>query len=328
MLIDPLKKIELLKSIEEGAELPVIPNSTVKLMKMTADPNVSLKQISTVVSQDAVFVTRLLRIVNSAYYGLSKNVKTVEQAVSLLGVRIIRNISITISMSDIFSPKENPAYEKLLQKSLCSAVAADLIAEILNLKSKEDLFLAALLQYSGQFILLKSLEDKYLKILKIADGYSLPLNIVEQKILGYHYSDVGLVIAKHWNLPDSVHTAITYHITDHSDKLNVLKGYEREIAVATFLSAIVAQIFFDSNKLESMIWFQKEITALGNIDKSVAFDVIDALPQLLKSILSDLDFKNNNLGFDNIKQTAEDEIAELKKKRLKVFTNYIQLKQK
>lgn len=289
----PSRQIQ--RIILEADDFPSLPTTIVKVLKLTLDPNFSMKEIADLISKDAGLVTRLLKVLNSAYYGLSKNVTNIQQACSILGIRIIRNIALTLSIINIFPHKGQKEYTFLFKKSLAAGLAAELISEISNPANRSDAFISGLLHNIGMFIFLKYLPEKYIEVLNESEYRGLDIEVIEEEMLGINHLQAGALIAKRWQLPKSVIYSIEYlkslkklEEEDHSEHtLNIIRS--------AHLGRLASDIYFSWNKAYKISQFKIEMIKILNTDENSSDDILSALPNLLEETSLSL-----QLEFDTI----------------------------
>lgn len=209
-------------------ELPVLSQVTTRIIEMTNDPKTTTDQICDVLGQDQVIVSKALKIVNSAYYGLPRKIATIKEAVTLLGTDTLRTLVIGASVYNTLehlSTDRKVNVESMWRHSAACAAASRIIALRLGITGQEHAFVAGLLHDVGKIILLFAKPEEYSDI--IADTAS-GVNLIEteKELLGFTHAEVGKIAAAKWNLPPLLVDVIGQHHDDEqqgSDLLNVVK---------------------------------------------------------------------------------------------------------
>ena len=209
-------KIRSLKSkiLRSLVELPPMPNIILKARQIMEDPASSLKDLSAVIEHDQAIVARVLALANSAYYGLSGLVSSIQHASILLGQKTLGEL-ITIAASSRLLSKKLKGYQlnpgDLWKHSLAVALGSKIIAEKKNTLLAEDAFIAGLLHDAGKIILDPYLME-YHKVFKshLSDGQQKKIE-VEKEILGFDHAEVMSRAARFWRYPKAQTTAIRYH---------------------------------------------------------------------------------------------------------------------
>ncbi len=204
-------KSKILRSL---VELPPMPNIILKAREIIEDPRSSLKELSAVIEHDQAIVARVLALANSAYYGLSGLVSSIQHASILLGQKTLSEL-ITIAASSRLLSKKLKGYEldpgDLWQHSLAVALGSRIIAGKKNTKLVEDAFIAGLLHDAGKIILdpyILERKKEFKKFLKEGEHVFIE---AEKEILGFDHAEVMSRDSRIWRYPETQSTAIRYH---------------------------------------------------------------------------------------------------------------------
>lgn len=201
------------ESIVEGVEdLLSLPDAAMRLNALLVDPDASAREIAEVVTLDVGLSARVLRVVNSSYFGLRTRVDTISKAVSMIGTSELHSIVLTTSAAQAF---KNISYklmdmETFWQHSVRAALAARGLAETSLKRHRERVFLAALMHDIGKLVLYHQVPGVSARILE-AVGQGHPQEAVEFALLGFSHADVGAVLLERWNLPTSLTVPVRYH---------------------------------------------------------------------------------------------------------------------
>jgi HD-like signal output (HDOD) protein/CheY-like chemotaxis protein len=203
----------LQKLVGQIGSLPSVPVVYQEVIACLQNPNASLPDVGKVVSKDLGMTATLLKLVSSAFFGLSKPVSTVERAVSFIGLDTL--ITLVLAQG-IF--KEAPSInlagfsiERLWQHSLETAGAARLIAtqEGLDKTAVDDAFLAGMLHDIGKLVLAQTMPQSYGEVIQnTGTGYA---STAEQELLLTTHADVGAYLLGLWGLTDAVVEAVAFH---------------------------------------------------------------------------------------------------------------------
>jgi HD-like signal output (HDOD) protein len=187
-----------------------------KLVEVLRSPNSSIEDVADIITTDPAMTARLLKLVNSAYFGLQKPVADVARAGALLGLdRIMALVLGQGIFSDCEPPKvEGFSMEALWRHSVSTAAAAHriAIAEQMDRDVVAAAFLAGMLHDIGKLVLAMGLPDQYAKVLKqAANGKAGDLQQIEMLELRASHTDVGAYLVGLWGLPNTIAEAIAYH---------------------------------------------------------------------------------------------------------------------
>jgi putative nucleotidyltransferase with HDIG domain len=210
---------QLVKHVEE---LPSLPDTTIKVLKLTEDPEASTRDIGNAIAADIAFTSRVLTIANSAYYGMPRSISTVQEAVLILGMQALRNLALAAATYDTLK-KEMPGYclgaGELWKHSVACAIAAQIIAKRTRAVRVEEAFVAGLLHDVGKVILNVYVGPQFEAIRALAELDGTPFFEGEKAVLGFDHAEVGSKIAEKWNLPGPLCSAIAgHHVLRNGDQ--------------------------------------------------------------------------------------------------------------
>lgn len=195
-------------------DIPPLSASTIQVMHMAEDPACSVKAISAAISSDVALTSRVLKLANSAYYGMPRSVSTVREAVLILGTRTVRDLSIAASAMDTLQ-MDSSGYGlpmgALWRHSVTVAVASQVAADRVRGVRPEEAFVAGLLHDIGKVVLHVYVAAQFQAILALIDLDGMQFCEAEKFVLGFDHAEVGTKIAENWNLPAPLCEAIGCH---------------------------------------------------------------------------------------------------------------------
>ncbi len=205
---------DLLADILNCPNLPSLPAVATKVLELTADPDVKMSEIASQISMDQGLSAKVLRTVNSSFYGLRKRCSTIEKALILLGIGPVKSLVLGFSLVSAFDGDEGDAfdYSSYWKRGLDTAIAAKIIADHMEFKSEADeCFLAGLLQDIGMIAMFRAMGDRYVEVVSDAGSDHSKLAPAELKEFELQHAGVGASIAEKWKLPNEISVSITYH---------------------------------------------------------------------------------------------------------------------
>jgi putative nucleotidyltransferase with HDIG domain len=192
---------------------PSMPGAAVNLLALIDDPEINLVLIEKKLRQDPGLTANLLRLANSAYFGIPTKVGSVRQAILLLGLKRLSHMVIASCVSAIMN-KPVPGYDlsagELWRHSIAVTIAAEGLAKELNVADTEEIFTAALLHDVGKFVLGDFVADEFPKIEKVLSE-GITFEEAENKVLGTNHADIGGFILNKWSLPANIVNAVRWH---------------------------------------------------------------------------------------------------------------------
>jgi putative nucleotidyltransferase with HDIG domain len=203
---------EVMRRIDQISTLPQV---AVQVMKVANDPNATASDLKETMECDVALSARVLRCVNSSAYALRTKITNLQQAVTYLGMKQIRNLAMTASVSQLFHQDEAVGYYRrigLWRHLVSVGLAARLIAMRVKVANFEDIFLAGLLHDIGIVI-----EDQYAHEPFTAAMQALQpaksLAEVERKYLEFDHTQLGERVSQTWGFPEPIQVAIRHHHT-------------------------------------------------------------------------------------------------------------------
>ncbi len=202
-----------LNKILAGAQLPALPQSAIRLLELSQDPTNGPPEFAVPIESDPGLTGQVLRFVNSSYFGFSREISSVKLAITLVGIRTIKNFAL---WSAVFSLMPNPRcgpfdLKSLWQDSLRRALFTRAVAKLMGIKEPEEPFAAALLQDMAVPLLAKELPDLYVKLLEARSDGKIRLSMVESRVFGWTHAEASGIMARHWNLPEGFAALVESH---------------------------------------------------------------------------------------------------------------------
>ena len=216
-----------LKKLDRIQEIPTLPVVALKVNKMLEDYDTSIKALSNTIEKDQAVVSKILKLVNSAFYGFSSKISSIPHAITILGFNTVRNAVISVSVIDTFSAKD--AFEgfnvtEFWKHSIAVAVTSRNIAEKTKLVCPDEVFVAGLLHDVGKVVMAQYFTELFAQVLEQTRENNLSFYQAEKKLLPANHAHIGAHLAKRWQLPGGLIEAIRYHHAVRSTvpKLNLL----------------------------------------------------------------------------------------------------------
>lgn len=242
---DDIRTNQTISNIQEEIKnIPSLPEIITKSIELMQDKNTSALTLSKIISNDVGLTARVLKLVNSAYYGFPKQITTIQQAVTILGFTTIKGIILSASIYKMFSSEGAGSefnYKQFWKHSLLTASASKLIAAQIEDISSEDIFSSAFLHDIGKIILAQYDRKNYTFVCTQQELSDEEYLKEEEKYCGINHCELGNMVAYSWNLPEIFCSVITYHHTP-----NKSVNYKKECLVVHLANIIAKNI--ESNK--------------------------------------------------------------------------------
>ena len=276
----------ILKKLDRIDDLPTLPLIALEVNKMLQDYDTSISKLAQTIEKDQAMVPRILKLVNSAFFGFRSKIGSISHAVILLGFNTVRNAVVSISIIDTFS-KNKEALEgfdiaEFWKHSLAVAVISRYLAEKTRLQPPEDSFTGGLLHDIGKIILFQYFQDLFKKVWISAKENKLSFYDAEKKEIPITHARIGGYLAKRWQLPESISDVIQYHhaFSKNANNLNLV--------MTVHVADIIANSFMpgQKNKLDFSLIYPDAISLM----KLQLDTVSNWFPEISKEIESACQF--------------------------------------
>ena len=263
----------VVRMVRELKTLPALPNTVNMVKEAMEDIHASPNEVAQKIILDPPIAAKVLSVANSAAYGFSNRVDSVELAVALLGLRETYSIVLSAAVMNLFEATKSFNYKKYWEEAMNSAAACRLIAQACGRGADKSIFTSGLLHDIGRIALLETAPGDYTKVdSKLIGG---ELITCEQEILGLAHTEAGFELAMNWNLPQEIAEAIRFHHTPefseiapaHVNIVSLAERWTNELALG------------DVDKFEIIRASQAQMQKLL-IDESTASGVFDEIAQM------------------------------------------------
>ncbi len=258
--------------------MPSLSITVAKILEVTRNPQVTAKDLNKVINLDPVLMGRVLKLVNSAYYGLSNKVTSLVTAIIMLGINTIKNLALSTAV--LGKMKQKSQFKSLnvdgfWRHSIGVGVASKLIAEKIGIVSnlREEFFISGLLHDIGKIPLNDIFSETYVTAIRSADIKKVTLLQTELENLGTTHTDVGKMIAEKWHLSDETSDAILYH---HDP--NQVTGDTYKVVAAVYIANLYCnlnEIGFAGNRFSGDI--DANILDMIGITENYLDDLFDTI---------------------------------------------------
>ena len=194
-------------------EIPTLPIIYQELFKMMQSPHVAVPEIADIIAKDQSLSTKILHLVNSAFYGYSKEIKTISRAVVILGFRAVRSAALAISVFEYFSGEDSNQINmtKFWEHSIAVATICKVLAEEAKINQQEEAFIVGLLHDVGKLIEKRHFPEDFDEIINVAQEQHLSWINTEKALFQINHATIGKVVFRSWDFPPSVVDAVQFH---------------------------------------------------------------------------------------------------------------------
>lgn len=197
-------------------KMPSLPTTVTKIMEICNNPTTSPADLNKVIGLDPVLMAKVMKLINSAYYGLSQEVTSLVRAIIMLGINTVKNLALSTAVLGNLGNKKNFQalnMDGFWRHSLGVGVAAKMIAKHRKIDPKrlEEYFIAGLLHDIGKIPLNNRFAEDYIATMALSDREKTPLYEAEKKTMEIDHTEVGLMIGNAWRLGEDLKDCIQHH---------------------------------------------------------------------------------------------------------------------
>lgn len=204
---------QLMDRLFSSPQLPSVPAVAMQIIDLVQEDEANVDTIAETVSLDPALSTKMLKTVNSSFYGLPKAVASVQQAIVVLGLNSVKTLALGFSLVGKLTHSDGEGFDQMAywRHALYCATTAKLLCEKLNIVQAEEVFMASLLQDVGVLAFVQVFGDEYINLMNTTGGDHRILSSVEREELGGDHTEVGGELAESWGLPPVLVESIRFH---------------------------------------------------------------------------------------------------------------------
>ena len=276
------------RMLERVSELATLPEITFRIIRTVEDPNSTARDLHKIVTNDPSLCARILKIVNSAFYGLPGQISSVDRAIVLLGLNAVKNVAIAASLTKLFKGGKigGPFTARdLWMHSMAVAAASRLIAKQTMANLAEEAFVAGLLHDLGMVVELQCVPNELTETISQVIEQGKTLRQAELDVIGVEHQDLGRALAARWKFPRPF-----LYVTAHHHDPMVLDPENRLLVNIVYVANVVCcqmQLGFDLDVDEDSM--KPEVIAELGLDEAKLEQLQDQIPEqlaIVKQLLS------------------------------------------
>lgn len=282
------KKQVVENAVKEISHIATLPEVTVKIIELVEDPNSTAQDLHKIISNDPALCSRILKVVNSAFYGLPGQIGSINRAIVLLGLNAVKNIAIAASLSKLYRGGQlSPEFsaKDLWVHSISTAAAAKLVADAMKLGLPDEAFLAGLIHDIGVIVEMQHDREKLIDVigrLGVKGGEpSEDMLAVEEQVFGATHQDFGRALCERWKFPKS----FSYVTGSHHNPLELAAGNRTLACVIYVADRLASQAEPEGFRLDlaSLGFDQAVLDEIGLSSDQIA-SINEQLPQHIEDV--------------------------------------------
>ena len=276
---------QLLDMVES---MPAFPASVNRVMELAADINCNHKELVQVIEHDPVMTLKVLKLVNSSYFGLAREMTSINHAVVYVGLNTVKNLAISIASIGML-PTDNEAgmnMDKFLYHSISTATLSKWMAKHMGVTDREssDFFVAGLLHDFGKIVFTQFMPKEYKEVLFIQKNNPDESVQIEKKVIGADHTQVGALLGEKWNLSSKLTVGIKAHHSTEFDNTKDNNLLIHSVFIANKLSKEIEE-------KEDLLSFSDELNTcitdrLGDNSKDIKLSPKELTLEVKKSLMS------------------------------------------
>lgn len=269
------------KILRRLGDLPAMPQVVLKARQIMADPNSGVRDVVKILETDQAITTKILKVANSAYYGMSGKISSINHASALLGYNMIGELITLASSSGLLDRVLNGyglGSGDLWKHSMSVAIGSKLIAKRKNPKLEETSFSAGLIHDAGKLVLDKYVFERKEEFDEFMEHGRETFMSAEQHIFGFNHAEFGYDVCKHWKIPDDISIAIKFHHTPSKSDGNELAFFIYAADAIVNMASTMAKMGGMGASVETMMYMIDE--------KAIKFLEINEVD--IKTIMTDI----------------------------------------
>ncbi len=266
----PVDMARFRHKVENLDNLPTLPGVVTKLSAMVESPTISTAQVGEMIQADQVLSAKVLRLVNSAFFGFPGKIGTVTHALVLLGFNAVKGLVLTASVFDIMAGE----MLGLWMHSLGVSVTSGVIGRRIGLKDPEEIQVAGLLHDIGKVVLKVEGPEYFEEVNQKVAATGLPFIEAEREVLGFDHTKIAEWLCQKWNLPASLRSPITLH----HRPLAAREGAEAT-AVVHMADVLVRAVGFGSGGDVSVPVLEREVVKNLNLSLTAVEEILEHMDE-------------------------------------------------
>ncbi|MCX8124924.1 MAG: HDOD domain-containing protein [Spirochaetes bacterium] len=271
-------------------DLPVFPQVAVKILQIQEDNiDISFKELESIILLDPALTAKILKVANSALYARQREITNLQQALTLLGFKMVKSLVLLVSASNIYSKNVKSHQQStaatvtktstsmIWRHSVVTAFISKYVAtRIKNDEKKEDVFVAGLLHDVGRLIMMINYKEKYEQYIAYLNQMQYrDIREIEEKIFEINHQDIGKIVLNKWNFPlELVDTVAQHHVAQVDSKF---KTTVQIVGLSNILAKIIENETLSQNDKELLEAYSKALNITQDDYNYLTGEIVETL---------------------------------------------------
>ena len=302
---------QLLERVLKSPRLPSLPTIALEVIELVQQQNVDIKNIADTIKMDPALSSKILKTVNSSFYGQAYSISTISHALVVLGLNSVKTLALGFSLVNNLADQGGEGFDHMAywKRSLFSATASKALALKAGVVQQEEAFLGGLLQDLGMLTMNQTLGGEYGRLIGQSEGSHAKLLELEASELELTHPQVGSKLAESWSLPELLSSAICFHHEPKKAPLNT-----RQVVQCVALGNIAADIFVlpQADAGQALERFKDKAVEWCSIPKEDCDELLKDIHKQTKEMQRLFDLPTGGLGdVDELLDTARDAMLQI-----------------
>lgn len=302
-------KQDRLESMLDNTTLPSLPAVAMQIIQLVQNDKATIRDIASVIQTDPALSGKILKTVNSSFYGLPKPCGTISQALVILGLNAVKTLALGFTLVSRLKTPPGSGFDPYVywRRSLHAAVGAKVLAQQIEMNEYEEAFLGGLLQDMGMFILHSHDRETYNQLLLEAGDNHRRLRTVEEQRYNFNHAVVGAELATRWRLPSLLIAPIRFHETLEAAPPEILP-----LVQCVALGNDVADVMMSSEPEKWLRLYRRRCREWFDLPAPVADGLLHAMQEMLEPMRALLDVPTGEFeDLDRVMAKANEALGEL-----------------
>lgn len=209
-----MERSEMRRQVEKITSLPTLPGSVTRITHMLDNPETTASEVGKEIAKDQVLSAKVLKLVNSGFYGFSQPISTIPHAMVLLGFNVVKTLVLSTSVLDMMAK----SMEGLWQHSLACARTCGIIARHLDMEDPEEVSVTGLLHDLGKVVLEEHVKEAFGEVIRLVEERNILFYKAEEEVMEITHANVGGWLLDKWQLPSQLVEPIMHHHSFHASR--------------------------------------------------------------------------------------------------------------
>lgn len=261
--------------------LPSLPATAVRVLELSQDPDCTVNELAETIRFDQGLSAKILKTVNSSFYGLRTKCGTIDKALVVLGMRELRNLALGFSLVPAMEAAYTEGFDPVdyWRRGIYTAVAAKIVAHRVARQVADEAFLGGLLQDIGIMAMLQALGQPYEQVLKATVDDHRRLAAAELHAFDMQHPEVGALLARKWQLPDELSVPIRFH-----ERPTAAPSELKEVVSCVSFGNSIHQCLTYDNKAACFDRLYEQGQRFFNLDRPACDDILKQTANAAKEV--------------------------------------------